>query len=75
MGAMDPPRAESLGHRLPPGHGYGDVAGMLQALAAKGVEPAVVTVEVISDDLVARGLDVAARTSYAAARQALATVR
>jgi sugar phosphate isomerase/epimerase len=72
---MDPPRAESLGHRLPPGHGYGDVAGMLQALAAKGIDPAVVTVEVISAGLVAQGSDVAARTSYAAARAVRARVR
>jgi sugar phosphate isomerase/epimerase len=71
---MEPLRAESLGHRLPPGHGYGDVAGMLQALEAKGVDPAVVTLEVISDDLVGRGLDVAASTTYRAARELLAKV-
>ncbi len=71
---MEPLRAESLGHRLPPGHGYGDVAGMLQVLETKGVDPAVVTVEVISDDLVRRGLGVAASTTYTAAREVLAKV-
>jgi sugar phosphate isomerase/epimerase len=71
---MDPPRAESLGHRLPPGQGYGDIAGMLRALEDKGVDPRVVTVEVISDELVGSGLDVAANTSYTAARELLAKV-
>ncbi|MGE3286554.1 MAG: sugar phosphate isomerase/epimerase family protein [Pseudonocardia sp.] len=68
---MDPQRTESLGHRLPPGHGYGDAVGMVRALAAHGVAPRVVTVEVISDALVARGVDVAARVSADAARDVL----
>jgi sugar phosphate isomerase/epimerase len=72
---MEPLRAESLGHRLLPGKGYGDVLGMVSALAAKNVDPKVVTLEVISNDLVGRGLDVAAATSYAAARELLAAVR
>ncbi len=69
---MTPLRAESLGHRLPPGRGHGDVSGMIDALVAKGISPAVVAVEVISDDLVARGLDVAAAITYTAAREVLA---
>jgi sugar phosphate isomerase/epimerase len=69
---MDPPRAESLGHRLPPGQGYGDAVGVVRALRDKGVRPCVVTVEVISDELVARGVDVAARTAADAARDVLA---
>jgi sugar phosphate isomerase/epimerase len=72
---MNPLRAESLGHRLPPGRGYGDVVGMVSALQAKDVQPRVVTVEVISDALVASGLDVAAATSFAAAREVLAKAR
>jgi sugar phosphate isomerase/epimerase len=64
-------RAESLHHRLPPGRGFGDVVGMLRALHAKGVRPRVVAVEVISDELVSRGLDAAARTAMSAARQVL----
>jgi sugar phosphate isomerase/epimerase len=69
---MPPLRAESLGHRLPPGQGYGDTVGMVRALAEHGVAPAVMTVEVISDELVARGVDVAARVTADAAREVLA---
>ena len=72
---MERLRAESLGHRLLPGHGHGDVAGMVRALRAKGVSPRAVTVEVISESLVARGLAVAATTSFAAARDVLAAAR
>ena len=68
---MDPPRSESLGHRLPPGHGYGDAVGLVRALHAHGVAPAVVGVEVISDALVAEGIDHAARTVHTAAVQVL----
>jgi len=68
---MTPLRQESLHHRLPPGKGYGDVAGMVSALKAKGVRPRVIAVEVISDDLVSRGLEIAARTNINAAREVL----
>ena len=63
---MTPLRAESLGHRLPPGQGYGDAAGMVRALHDHGVRPAVVTAEVISDALVAGGIEKAARTAHRA---------
>jgi sugar phosphate isomerase/epimerase len=69
---MEPLRAESLGYRLPPGHGYGDTVGLVRALAAHGVVPAVMAVEVISDELVARGVDVAAQVTADAAREVLA---
>jgi sugar phosphate isomerase/epimerase len=69
---MEPPRAESLGHRLPPGQGHGDTVGLVRALAAHGVTPAVMAVEVISDELVARGVDVAAQVTADAARRVLA---
>ena len=65
---MDPLRAESLGHRLPPGQGHGDAAGLVRALDARGVRPRVVAVEVISDALVAAGIESAARESADAAR-------
>jgi sugar phosphate isomerase/epimerase len=71
---MDPLRGESLHHRLPPGRGYGDVVGMLRALWAKRVD-ALVSVEVISDDLVAQGLPVAAATVMDAATEVLAASR
>lgn len=69
---MEPLRAESLGHRLPPGRGHGDTVGLVRALAAHGVTPAVMAVEVISDELVARGVDVAAQVTADAAREVLA---
>jgi sugar phosphate isomerase/epimerase len=64
---MDPLRAESLGHRLPPGQGHGDAVGLVRALHDHGVAPAVVAVEVISDALVARGVEHAAFTVHTAA--------
>ncbi len=69
---MEPLRAESLGHRLPPGQGYGDTIGMVRALTDHGIAPTVMTVEVISDELVARGVDVAAHVTADAAREVLA---
>jgi sugar phosphate isomerase/epimerase len=68
---MDPPRAESLGHRLPPGQGHGDAAGVVRTLAAHRVRPRIIAVEVISEVLVARGVDVAARIAADAARDVL----
>jgi len=68
---MPRPREESLHHRLPPDRGFGDVAGMVRALRAKGVRPRVIAVEVISDELLARGPEVAAQTVISAARQVL----
>jgi sugar phosphate isomerase/epimerase len=70
---MEPPRAESLGYRLPPGKGYGDTVGLLRHLAGRGVTPAVMAVEVISDELLARGVDIAAQISADAAREVLAS--
>jgi sugar phosphate isomerase/epimerase len=68
---MDPLRTESLGYRLPPGVGHGDPAGMVRALQQHGVRPDLVAVEVISDELVAAGVDTAAHTVAAAARDVL----
>jgi sugar phosphate isomerase/epimerase len=68
---MDPPRSESLGHRLPPGRGHGDAVGLVRALREHGVTPAIVAVEVISDSLVAGGVEAAARTVRAAAVEVL----
>ncbi|HEY5880178.1 MAG TPA: sugar phosphate isomerase/epimerase [Nakamurella sp.] len=68
---MDPLRAESLGHRLPPGHGHGDAAGLVRALHDHGIAPKVVAVEVISNALVARGVAHAASTVHAAAVEVL----
>lgn len=68
---MEPLRAESLGHRLLPGDGFGDAVGVVRALVEHGVAPRVVAVEVISQELVGRGIDQAAAKSAKAARQVL----
>jgi sugar phosphate isomerase/epimerase len=68
---MEPLRAESLGHRLPPGEGYGDTVGLVRALREHHVVPAVMAVEVISAELVSRGVDVAAQVTADAARSVL----
>jgi sugar phosphate isomerase/epimerase len=70
---MEQPRVESLGYRLPPGRGYGDTVGLLRHLAGRGVTPAVMAVEVISAELLARGVDIAAQVSADAAREVLAS--
>ncbi|MFC4225023.1 sugar phosphate isomerase/epimerase family protein [Lysinibacter cavernae] len=69
--AMTPLRVESLHHRLLPGLGWGDPVGMLRALEQHGATPNVVTVEVISDELAAKGIDEAARVAYTATRSVL----
>ena len=68
---MSPMRAESLGHRLPPGRGSGDTVGLVRTLVRHGIQPRVVTVEVISDALVAAGVDNAANVVASAARAVL----
>ena len=69
---MSPLRSESLGHRLPPGQGYGGTVELVRALDTHGVTPWVTAVEVISDELVARGASLAAQISADAARAVLA---
>jgi sugar phosphate isomerase/epimerase len=68
---MDHAREETLHHRLPPGEGWGDVRGFVAALRAHGVE-APVSVEVMSDELRARGPAVVAERMMAGARAVLA---
>jgi sugar phosphate isomerase/epimerase len=69
---MEPLRSESLGHRLPPGQGHGGTVELVRALDARGVTPRVTAVEVISDELVARGASLAAQVCADAARAVLA---
>lgn len=49
--------------------------GLVRALQAAGVQPAVIAVELISHDLVGRGVDVAAHAEAEAAREVLAAAR
>lgn len=53
---------ECIHHRLMPGDGHGDIAGLLADLAARGVD-APIAVEVFSDELNALETHVAARQS------------
>ena len=62
--------------RLPPAvwRGFRDTVGLVRALAEHGATPLVTAVEVISDELVAKGVDAAANTCADAAREVLAAV-
>ena len=53
--------------------GYGDTVGLVRGLASRGVRPAVMAVEVFSDALVARGVEIAAQVSADSAREVLAS--
>ena len=53
-------RDESMHDRMLPGTGYGDTAGFVKMLRDKGIQPAVMGVEVISDEILAAGVAAAA---------------
>ena len=64
-------RDESMHDRMLPGTGYGNTAGFVKLIRDKGVRPAVVGVEVISDEILSRGVAQAAKDNYDAARAVL----
>lgn len=57
-------RDESLHDRVAPGQGYGNTVEFMKILKEHGVNPRVIGVEVISDSLVNKGLETAAKTVY-----------
>lgn len=57
-------RDESMHDRLAPGTGAKDTAGFLRMVKEAGISPTVVGVEVISDEILSRGLDQAANHTY-----------
>lgn len=57
-------RDESMHDRLAPGTGAKDTAGFLRMIKEAGIRPAVVGVEVISDEILSRGLDQAANHTF-----------
>lgn len=57
--------------RLAPGTGYGDTAAFVKMIREKGIEPKAVGVEVISDAILAEGVEKAAKINYDAARKVL----
>ena len=65
-------RDESMHDRALPGKGYGDTAGFVEMIKAKGVSPAVVGVEVINDAILATGVDNAANSNFDAVSELLA---
>ena len=65
-------RDESMHDRALPGKGYGDSAGFVEMIKAKGISPAVVGVEVISDEILATGVDEAAKANFSAVSELLA---
>lgn len=60
-------RDESMHDRLAPGTGCGDTLGFLRMIRQKGVAPRTIGVEVISDPILAKGVEAAARFVYDAA--------
>ena len=64
-------RDESMHDRMLPGTGCGNTAGFVKLIRDKGVRPAVVGVEVISDEILSRGVAQAAKDNYEAARAVL----
>ncbi len=65
-------RDESMHDRALPGKGYGDTAGFVEMIKAKGVSPAVVGVEVINDAILATGVPNAAKANFDAVSELLA---
>ena len=64
-------RDESMHDRMLPGTGFGGTAGFVKMLREKGVKPAVMGVEVISDEILSAGVDAAAKANYEATAKVL----
>ena len=65
-------RDESMYDRALPGKGYGNTAGFVEMIKAKGVSPAVIGVEVINDAILATGVPSAAKANFDAVSELLA---
>ena len=57
--------------RMLPGTGCGDTAGFVKMIREKGIEPAVMGVEVISDEILSAGVPAAAKANFDATRAVL----
>ena len=64
-------RDESMHDRMLPGTGYGDTAGFVKMIRDKGISPAVVGVEVISDEILSAGVPAAAQANFKATQAVL----
>ena len=67
-------RDESMHDRLAPGTGAKDTAGFLKMIKDAGVDPRVIGVEVISDEILGRGLEEAAKFTYENTAKVIAEV-
>ena len=57
--------------RVLPGKGCGDTAGFVKLIRDKGVDPKVVGVEVINDEILASGVANAAKLNFEATQEVL----
>lgn len=64
-------RDESMHDRMLPGAGHGDTAAFVRMIREKGIQPAVMGVEVISDELLEAGVSAAAKANYEATKAVL----
>lgn len=64
-------RDESMHDRMLPGTGSGNTAGFVQMIREKGIDPKVVGVEVISDEILSDGVAAAAKANYDATKAVL----
>ena len=67
-------RDESMHDRMIPGTGHGDTAGFVKMIVDKGIDPKVVGVEVISDEILSHGVAEAAKENYEATSAVLKKV-
>ena len=67
-------RDESMHDRMIPGTGHGDTAGFVKMIVDKGIDPKVVGVEVISDEVLSHGVAEAAKENYEATSAVLSEV-
>lgn len=64
-------RDESMHDRMLPGTGHGDTVGFVRMIREKGIEPAVMGVEVISDEILSHGIAAAAKENFNATKAVL----
>ena len=64
-------RDESMHDRMLPGTGHGDTVGFVRMIREKGIEPAVMGVEVISDEILSHGIAAAAEENFNATKAVL----
>lgn len=57
-------RDESMHDRLAPGTGINATEGFVRMIKEKGIKPECIGVEVISDNILAKGVDEAAKFTY-----------